>query len=363
MAHQTGAEQLIRAELVDLLSSPDYILGQMTDETANVAGADTYEIGALSSLTVNSDGSTDMEADEPTVSTLSLVVDKEPAILANIGRRKMEQFLKGGSNWELAVAQAAQRTIKNKLDQDLTDYLLSLATGTATTANWTNPASDSVVADDLHDAWASMMGNAGSSGEQLVWVVDSYLKSRMANFPDFIGSNQQMHVMMGLSGDLAAGFLVGSYLGAPVLMSSNLHGSKARGKYTVACTAVSVSSNVATVTATAHGLATGNYVTISGISTELTTAAAITVTDANTFTVALTASNGPMGDGAGTVQLETCVNWLLNRNHIHYAINSMQVRMHDAELNTGTKLIVSPLWGRVGRSGRAIAIGSPFKSQ
>ena len=147
-----------------------------------------------------------------------------------------------------------------------------------------------------------------------------------------------------------------------MLLSANLHGSKARGKYTVACTVVVVASNVATVTAIAHGLATGNLVTIAGITVPLSVAAAITVIDADTFTVALVTGDATLADGAGTVTLEGCVNFLINRNHVHYAINSIMTRLHPAEKNTGEKLLVSPLWGRIARAGRVIAIGSPYSA-
>ena len=362
MAHQTGAEQLIREELADLLSSPDYILPLMTDETANVGAADSYEVGTLSDLTYNSDGSSDMSADEPTVSTLTLLVDREPAILANIARRKMEQFLRGGNKWESAVAKAAQDTVKNKLDQELFDYFMTLADDQAQT--WVNPACDALDADDLHSAWGYVMGQGGAirDASQYLWVVDSFALSRMSQLPDWVAANQQIQSVPMGDGRVSVGAIVGAYLNSPVMLSSNLHGSIARGRYTVACTGVTISTNVATVTAASHGLVTGNKVTISGITTALTTAAAITVTGANTFTVALTAGDGAMADGTGTVQLEGCVNWFIRRDHFHFAMRSLQVDLHKAEKNTGWKLQVSPLWGRIGRSKYVSAIGTPYGS-
>lgn len=80
-----------------------------------------------------------------------------------------------------------------------------------------------------------------------------------------------------------------------------------RSYSTVATATVSVTSNVATVTANSHGLVVGQRITIAGISTPLTTASPIlTTADANTLTVALAASNGTMADGAGTITVVPC---------------------------------------------------------
>jgi hypothetical protein len=61
-----------------------------------------------------------------------------------------------------------------------------------------------------------------------------------------------------------------------------------------AITAAALSSNVVTITATSHGLSTGDYVIISGLGFTTTNPdieAQITVTDANTFTYALSGAN------------------------------------------------------------------------
>jgi len=73
---------------------------------------------------------------------------------------------------------------------------------------------------------------------------------------------------------------------------------------TCACSAVTVASNVATITAALHGLEVLDQITIAGITTPIATVTPVLSTaDANTFTCALTASNGAMADGAGTVSV------------------------------------------------------------
>lgn len=66
-------------------------------------------------------------------------------------------------------------------------------------------------------------------------------------------------------------------------------------------TAVTVSSNVATVTSVGHWWQTGDYVTSTGWSVNVSTPSPVTVIDADHISVALVTSNGALADGVGTL--------------------------------------------------------------
>lgn len=74
-----------------------------------------------------------------------------------------------------------------------------------------------------------------------------------------------------------------------------------RHDYSVATTAVTVASNVATATVVGHAFVVGENITTSGHTTNATVATPITAVTATTVSYALTASDGALADGVGVI--------------------------------------------------------------
>ena len=361
--------KMVRTEIADLTSNATFAFDLMTKEDNEIRGkGDSFQVGSFSAMTVNSDGSSlSITPEVPTRSALDLIIDNEPAIVQRIDRREDSQAFGSPGAYARNVATQAVPTMRNEMDQNLFDYFhISLTSYDSTASDpdgqYAINAGGATITDALAlSAVAKLNGNRGNDISAYRWFVESYMHAKLAELAGFTALVRQPE-----SGPSALGLpMVGMFHGIPVHLTAELPGSSARGRYTVACTVVTIATNVATITATGHGLVAGNLVTVTGTTEELTTAAAITsVTNANVFVVPFTASDAtPMADSAGTVTLDDSVNFLVDTRHVHVAeSDNMMVRFADHTASTGKNLIVSPLYGRVGRRNRVISFYSPFES-
>lgn len=342
----------VLSKIADLQSRSSYIMDKMTQWAGPLGRGDSVQVGSLADFTVSSavDGSLvpqALSAQSPSLSALTLTADKEPAIAARIGRMDNVQAMNGG--YFDGVASTAMFNLKNDMDSDLCEYVVvSMGDNAAL-----NPAADSLVADDLHNAIATQLALAGSDFNSLALFLHPYAYGSLLSASDFSYQVSQNDNMLGPK-------QIGHFFGVPVFVSQSIP----RGR-TLATTGVSVTSDVATVTtASAHGLTVGNKITLAGTTTTISTATAIaSVPSATTFTVAMTTCNGALADGVGVVTVESCENLLIDVRHAFVAQQVMpSVRIVPEPLYTSDILQVSSLWGYVGREGRASVINSPKSS-
>jgi len=347
----------VLSKIADINSRANYIIDKMSNWSAPLGKGDSVQVGALADFTIASavDGSlvpTLLTAQAPSMSALTLTASLEPAAAIRIGQMDQLQALDGG--YLAANAETAMLNLRNSMDSAFALYVIQTMAAEALTANLyhSNVAGDSLVADDFHNAIAQQLSLAGSDFNRLALFLHPYAYASMLSAADFVYNVAPNDSQLGPK-------QIGSFFGVPVFVSQGVPTSR-----TIACTAVSVTSNVATVTAAGHGLAGGVKITIAGITTAITTAAAVTsVTDGSIFTVPLTACNGAMADGAGTITVQSAENLLIDTGHAYVANSVMpKVRIVQEPLYTSDILQVSTVWGFVGRAGRASIIHSPKNS-
>lgn len=349
----------VLSKIADLQSRSSYIIDKMSNLSAPLGKGDSVQVGSLADFTISSavDGSLvpqALSAQAPSMSALTLTADLEPAAAIRIGRMDSLQALDGG--YLAANSETALLNLRNSMDSDFALYVLrSMATETTTLNSYhSNVAGDSLVADDIHNAIAIQLAQAGSDFNRLALFLHPYAYASMLSAADFVYNVVPSDSALGPK-------KIGMFFGVPVYVSQSIPAAR-----TIATTGVSVTSNVATVTCgTAHGLAAGMKVTIAGITTALSTATAITsISSTTVFTIPLTACNGAMADGVGTVTVESCENLLIDTGHAYVANSGLMpnVRIVPESLYTSDILQVSAIWGRVGRLGRASVICSPKSS-
>lgn len=343
----------VLSALADIHSRGQTILDLVTELREPLGAGDIIDVGDISALTVADAGGaspSNQTVQSVTQNVLTLTVNLEPSIFAEIPVLQSIQNLNGA--WAPQVAAQSMTMLRNSMDSTFLTYVSSTLCADQSATYVVNAAGDTIAVADILNARAQLLAQDGTNASDLVMVVHPYAEAGILSLSAFIPNFQRAE-----QGDL--GMLLGTVYGIPVYTSNSVERNRA-----VACTAVSVTSNVATVTAANHGLEVGNLVTISDITTPLTTAAAIASTaDANTFTVPLTAGDGAMADGVGTVTCSNCFNVMFDRKHMFAARQKMpSVRIVDRELRTSSVLQVSALWGRVGRAGRAVRIHTPGSS-
>lgn len=367
-----GAAKYVLERFVDLEEGgPSYPIDLMTHEERSGQDGDMIKIPSLNgSLTVFADGSTDQTPDDPSVQELQLIVDLEPMILIQLRRRYEKQMLGGRGRWSDELGAQARIKLKNYLSEELFDYLLEGPMWDASGTYWYNgsttttaDAGDTLTYADFLAAKAKLMGLRGASGNYQFWI-DSYAEASVQNFPNFVGNNQQIQTTP--SGEVGVR-MIGVIAGIPVYVSSELPGSEARGKKSVAFSASTVTSGVYVFTVAAgHGIVPGMRVGSSGATNNITTSggAAVSAVTATTITTVADGSATDASNGAGTLTMESGVQMLIDAGHVHVAgiREAPALDIVKREKSTGYNLQLSPLWGRIARAGRQLGIISPRAS-
>lgn len=338
--------------LADLYDKGASISSLMTNLRPVMGYGDSIDIPSIGSLTVASaiDGSLDPQdvtVQSVTNSALTLTANVERAIFLNLPALGQLQNING--NWASLLGSQVVQQLRNDTDSLLAQYLgKTLCYDTSATYHH-NVAGDSFALADFLNAKAYLQAQ-GALPQNLVFVVHPYAEASIHALSAF-QSNWQRN----MDGDLGMP-MIGMLFGIPVYVSSSLQTYP-----TTACTAVSVSSNVATVTVgSGHGLVPGLKIKITGITTELTTAAAITSVGATSVVVPLTAGDGAMDDGAGTITEQSAWNLLFDKTHMFYADQkAIGTRVVADPDSTSDVLQCSSIWGRIGRAGRCVVIHTP----
>ncbi len=360
-AFSEGAAKVIKAELQHLQSSQDptiwSMLSSLPDQISGAQKGDTYAVPSISALTAYSDGSTDQTVLSATLAELLLVIDREPFLPIEITRRREAQLL-GGGRWGEQLAIEAMQAIVNYREADVCDYMLSLAYDSSATY-WVNPGATTLTRNFLLQAKAYLAGQRGATGNYAL-ICDSYAEAGLRSLVGFTATQ--------LTSDSASagrvGFRrIGEFDGIPVAITNDNPGSLARGQRTVASTAYANVSNVQTVTVAAgHGIVPGNFVTFNTVTAggDVATATVVTSVTATTVVFANAGGNSNATE-AGTITVRGAVNFLADMGHIWKGeSDEMMVRLVPPTGRTGSVLQVSPLYGRIGRPGRVVAIGSPY---
>lgn len=343
----------VLAALIDRISARYPLSSIFTDLGPAMKLGDSIDIPTFTDALTVQDASSSGASVALTIETASatannLVIDKHKAVFLDIPKFQRMFDLEGA--WASQIANTILTKLWNYVDADLYDDLVLNAGFSTSGAYWVNAEADALGTADINLAMAKMLAQDGVRKEDLVWVFNPYGSGSLANIsawqpqPSFLGGDKLGHPTIGFLN------------GVPVVESQ-----KVRSQITAACTAVSISSNVATVTVpSGHGFVPGMKITISGITTPLTVAAAISAVTATTLTVPLTASDGAMADGAGTVTCNISCNGLVHRPWAFRAMSQMpEIRIVPREARDSDVLQATMLWGKKSLAGAFIGLGSP----
>lgn len=350
----------VLSRLADLSSRANYLIDKVTNLREPLAKGDSIDVPSIANLTVGSDGGSDVSAQSITTSVLTLSANLHPMINAEIPAVASTQLLDGA--WADQVALEAMKQLKNSMDENLArDYLartLAWTTGTAATYH-DNIAGDALNEDDILNAQANLLANDGCDPNNLALFVHPFGQGSIMSIAGFVPNfGMAERGMLGIP-------MVGSVFGIPVFVTNSV-----LRNHTAATTAVTVATNVATATvASGHGFVAGQYITTSGHTTNASTPVAITSTTATTIVYPLTACDGALADGTGTIT-ETrqgqsagegsCWNLMMDLSHVFAAQQRLPtIRIVPQLVRTSDNLQCSSIWGRIGRAARARVLHSP----
>lgn len=366
MAHLEGAAEAVWQELQNLLKSPhESVFNRLSNLPDNFDGAkfgDAFDVPTIGDMTVNADGSADATADSLSITNLRLLVDQEPSIVVRLTRRQQEQLLGGNGAFVQQVAKMADTNMSNYLDRDVLNYGLGLAYDTAATY-WVNPGGLTITRNHLLQGKAYLAGQRGATGQYMCFM-DSWCEAAVRGLLGFTATQLPVAeaAMMATYGVEVIGRIDGVW----IAITNENPGSQARGQRTVTSSAYANVSNVQTITVGAgHNIVPGNFVTFNTITAGGDVATAVAVTSVTATTVVIPNSGGnSAATEVGSITVRGAVNIMADMGHFWKGMSPLGVKVKIVELatNTGANMVISPLYGRVGRAGRVIAVGSPYAS-
>ena len=344
-------EKAVIKQLSDLYSRSRYIIDFMTSLRAPLGHGDMIEIPQNSATTVLADGDTSTAPEAITTTVLTLNANLHPWMNVRIPMVASVQLLDG--SWAEQTARQSTVQLKNDMDSDLAEYLLTVAYDTSATYH-DNVAGDSLSEDDILNCKAALLAQDGVNSEDLVFLVSPFGEASIMSIAGFVPNFQEAE-----RGNLGIPRL-GTVFGIPVFASNSIP----RNRSIVGTAAVtSGTGTVLTITVGAgHGVVPGMIVTTTGFDATENQASVVvaSVTATSIVCTIVGGTDGTSADADGFVQVDSSENIMLDRSHCWVAQQMLPKTRHVGDFNTTREALqISTIWGRVARPGRVRVLHSP----
>ena len=243
-------------------------------------------------------------------------------------------------------------SLLNSIDRDLLEFAFtSVADDSGAATYHINLAADALTDTDINDAEAAIREQDGiaNTNSGFVWIANprwmASAKSVAEYIPSIPGAQQ---------GELGIP-MVGSINGIPAFAHNACPGSVNGLRHQAATTAVTVASNVATATvASGHGFVPGQQIWTSDLTTNVAVGSPATITSvtATTIVYPLTAADGALADGVGTIYSASSYGLLIYAPWMFYALDG-EVPFVDMVKREGTAGWTTQLFHHLGRQAHA----------
>ena len=349
-----AARKAVQSALLDTWSRGPSLLPLLTNLGPVVRGGDSVDVPYIGSLTVATSESQAVSA--TSLSVYTMTVNRPKFINQGLTMAQMSQLLNGNDAFAQQITRASSGQLANAIERDIVEHIIT-STGVAYHVNL---AADAVTDDDLNAAEAVMReqdGVANAMGD-LAWVVSPRAAASIKNAADFsYDSVAPQQGGVGLP-------MLGSINGIPVYTHNALPGAVDALRQQVATSAVSISTNVATATVpSGHGFVAGQQIWTSGLTTNVAVGSPVTITSvtATTIVYPLTAGDGALADGVGTIYSASSMAMLIHRPWIYYGMDGEipAVELVKREANAGYGLQLFQHLGRAMATGAAVIVHAP----
>jgi hypothetical protein len=349
-----AARKAVQSALLDTWSRGPSLLPLLTNLGPVVRGGDSVDVPYIGSLTVATSESQAVSA--TSLSVYTMTVNRPKFINQGLTMAQMAQLLNGNDAFAQQITRASSGQLANAIERDIVEHIIT-STGVAYHVNL---AADAVTDEDINAAEAVMReqdGVANAMGD-LAWVVSPRAAASIKNAADFsYDSVSPQQGGVGLP-------MLGSINGIPVYTHNALPGAVDALRQQVATSAVTISSNVATATVPAgHGFVAGQQIWTSGLTTNVAVGSPVTITSvtATTIVYPLTAADGALADGVGTIYSASSMAMLIHRPWIYYGMDGEipAVELVKREANAGYGLQLFQHLGRAMATGAAVIVHAP----
>lgn len=349
-----AARKAVQSALLDTWSRGPSLLPLLTNLGPVVRGGDSVDVPYIGSLTVATSESQAVSA--TSLSVYTMTVNRPKFINQGLTMAQMAQLLNGNDAFAQQITRASSGQLANAIERDIVEHII---TNTGVSYH-VNLAADAVTDEDINAAEAVMReqdGVANAMGD-LAWVVSPRAAASIKNAADFsYDSVAPLQGGVGLP-------MLGSINGIPVYTHNALPGAVEALRQQVATSAVSISTNVATATVpSGHGFVAGQQIWTSGLTTNVAVGSPVTITSVTSTTIVypLTASDGALADGIGTIYSASSMAMLIHRPWIYYGMDGEipAVELVKREANAGYGLQLFQHLGRAMATGAAVIVHAP----
>jgi len=349
-----AARKAVQSALLDTWSRGPSLLPLLTNLGPVVRGGDSVDVPYIGSLTVATSESQAVSA--TSLSVYTMTVNRPKFINQGLTMAQMAQLLNGNDAFAQQITRASSGQLANAIERDIVEHIIT----SSGVAYHVNLAADAVTDEDLNAAEAIMReqdGVANAMGD-LAWVVSPRAAASIKNAADFsYDSVSPQQGGVGLP-------MLGSINGIPVYTHNALPGAVDALRQQVATSAVSVSTNVATATvASGHGFVAGQQIFTTGLTTNVAVGSPVTITSvgATSIVYPLTAGDGALADGIGTIYSASSMAMLIHRPWIYYGMDGEipAVELVKREANAGYGLQLFQHLGRAMATGAAVIVHAP----
>jgi hypothetical protein len=354
MAETAGSLKYVIGQILDTWSRGPSVIPLVSDLSGEMPNGDTIDaFPQMVAPTIATSESASVESSSISVSQLI----KNRDAFVNFGLTETQRLQLLAGQYPEQMIRRIVGTMKEYIDRDIVSYALtSLAYDTSATYHG-NLAADAVTPGDIADLIGRAKSQDGVSGEGWAWIGNpmftASVHSNSAYVPNPSGPTNNLGLPM-----------LGVLNGVPYYEHNAVPGNQLSMRQSAATTAVSVSTNVATATVAAgHGFVPGQIIYTTGLTTNVPvgTPVAITSVTATTIVYPLTAGDGALADGVGTIYSASSMALLVRQDRLAYAQDrtSPSPMLVKRETNAGYTMQLFLKYGRVGLAGGVWVLHAP----
>lgn len=346
----------VLGEIIDLDSRTTYFKGLWRDASEMMGDAEVMDLPEwATTLSVEDHINTSTMAHQTltlqNLDTAKNLLQKDQARGMAVEMRNWEkrfsQMGGGGAAYVRSFAEKLQVDLRNDRDTKDLQYMANVGawqSGSSAPTTHHNQAGAALTFLMIQTVLARMLDQPGVGVDGLAFFLNSWGAASFRSLPQFIANMPGDGNRLGGPGIR----LIGEIEGIPIYTGQGVQKNRS-----VATSAVSITSNVATATVAAgHGFVVGQKIYTTGLTTNIAAGAevAITAVGATSISYPLTGSDGALADGVGTINAITTQNLLVNRRRIWQASEPVAGRMvPTSNLKTSDTM---QIWEDYGRKAR-----------
>ena len=354
MAETAGSLKYVIGQILDTWSRGPSVIPLISDISGEMPNGDTIDaFPSMVAPTVATSESASVESSS--VSITQLIKNRDAFVNFGLTETQRLQLLTG--QYPEQMVRRIVGTMKEYIDRDIVSYALTnLAYDTSATYHG-NVAGDAVTAGDIADLIGRAKDQDGYNGEGWAWIGNPRFTASVHSNSAYVPNPSAPTGNLGLP-------QLGVLNGIPYYEHNAIPGGQLAMRQQVATSAVTVSSNVATATvASGHGFVPGQIIWTSGLTTNVAVGSPVAITSvtATTIVYPLTAADGALADGVGTIYSASSMALLVRSDRLAYAQDrtSPTPMLVKRETNAGYTMQLFMKYGRVGLAGGVWVLHAP----